>query len=458
MAASLHSLGSALRQLQCGNTPQTSASSHLPGSRSTACSSHARQHQLGRNGSAAVCSLPRTTALLSGQRLSTAPHAAQRRRRSVVTRAGENFYSVLGVDKGADKKAIKSAYRQKARKFHPDVNKEAGAEEKFKTISNAYEVLSDDNKREIYDRYGEDGLKQGMGGGGAASDFNNPFDIFEQFFGGGMAGGGGGGGRTRTRAQAGEDRRHDLTISFEKAVFGCSVDLEVDRMAECSTCSGSGSKAGTSPTTCSACGGSGQVVSAVRTPLGMFQQVSDCQECSGTGERSTPCQTCSGDGRVRKTKRISMRIPAGVDTDSRLRVREEGNSGRRGGPPGDLFVFITVKKDPELKRDGTTIHSDVEINYVDAILGVTTPIRTVDGQVDLKIPSGTQPGTTLVMNKRGVPRLGSSTMRGDHQVHVKVKIPTKLKPEERTLVEDLKQLQEKRDKNKGPSWPFGGRK
>jgi len=382
-----------------------------------------------------------------------------------VVRAGEDYYSVLGVDKGADKKTIKSAYRQKARKFHPDVNKEPGAEEKFKTISNAYEVLSDDQKKDIYDRYGEAGLKQGMGMGGA-SDFNNPFDIFEQFFGGGGGGGGfggggfGGGGRQRSRAQAGEDRRHDLSISFKDAVFGCSVDIEVDRMTECGTCEGSGAKAGTKPSTCSACGGAGQVATAVRTPLGVFQQVQDCGECQGTGERTTPCGTCGGDGRVRKTKRISLRVPAGVDTDSRLRVREEGNSGRRGGPPGDLFVFITVKPDPNLKRDGTTIHSDVEISYIDAILGITAPVRTVDGQVDLKIPAGTQPGTTLVMSKRGVPRLGSSTIRGDHQVHVRVKIPTKLKSDERQLIEELKEVQDSRSKEKssGPSWPFGGRK
>ncbi|KAK9829535.1 hypothetical protein WJX72_006369 [[Myrmecia] bisecta] len=361
---------------------------------------------------------------------------SQARGAAQIVRAESDYYDILGVKKGADKKEIKTAYRQKARKFHPDVNKDPGAEDMFKKISNAYEVLSDDNKRSIYDRYGEAGLNQGrggMGGAAGAGDFSSAFDIFEQFFGGGM-GGMGGRGAARSRAMPGEDERFDLQLDFLDAVFGCSKEIDVSRLETCGTCTGSGVKAGTTASTCQTCGGSGQVVQVVRTPLGTFQQVGTCADCEGAGERSTPCGTCGGDGRVRKGKKISLRVPAGVDSGSRLRVRGEGNAGRRGGEPGDLYVFVTVKDHPQLRREGITVHSDVEVSYVDAILGTTVKVPTVDGLVDLRIPAGTQPGTTLVMAKRGVPRLGSTSVRGDHQVDVQVKLPTKISNEERKLV------------------------
>ncbi|KAK9805427.1 hypothetical protein WJX73_004512 [Symbiochloris irregularis] len=354
------------------------------------------------------------------------------RQKSLRVSAAADFYDTLGVSRTADKAEIKKAYRQQARKFHPDVNKEAGAEDKFKAVSNAYEVLSDDQKRPIYDKYGEAGLK-GMGGAGAGGpgvDFNNPFDIFEQFFGGGGGGFGGfGGGRAqqRQRAYAGEDQRYDLQLDFHEAVFGTTKDIDATRLEECKSCDNTGVQKGTQPRQCTTCGGTGQVVQTMRTPMGAFQQVTQCPTCDGQGEESTPCSTCGGDGRVRKPKRISLRVPPGVDTNSRLRVKDEGNAGRKGGPSGDLYVFISVREHPELKRDGTAIHSNIEISYVDAILGTSAKVLTVDGQVDLKIPAGTQPGTTLVMGKRGVPRLGSSAQnaRGDHNVHVRVNIPTK---------------------------------
>jgi len=364
---------------------------------------------------------------------------------SVVVRAESDYYDLLGVPRSADKKTIKQAYRQKARKYHPDVNKEPGAEETFKKIGEAYEVLSDDNKKAIYDRYGEAGLKGGMGGfgaGGPGVEFSNPFDLFESFFGGNMGFGRGGAGRM-SRAIPGEDERYDLQLDFLEAVFGCSKEIEVDKLAGCTTCDGSGVKAGTTPSTCPQCQGSGQVVQAVRTPLGAFQQVSTCPRCEGMGQIFIPCEKCSGDGRVRETKRISLKVPPGVDSGSRLRVRSEGNSGRRGGEPGDLYVYISVKDHPELRREGTTIHTDVEISYVDAILGTQVKVTTVDGPVELKIPAGTQPGTTLLMAKRGVPRLGNATVRGDHQVHVRVRIPKQLSGDERKLVEELKDLQSK---------------
>jgi len=364
------------------------------------------------------------------------------RRLSHIVHAGKDYYQVLGVGRDADKKALKAAYRQLARKWHPDVNKESGAEERFKEISNAYEVLTDDNKKQIYDRYGEEGLKGGAGGMGGAGQYANPFDIFESFFGGGGGGGGFGGqpGRNpRNQPQQGNDERHDMVIDFSQAVFGCRKEVDVSRLEECGTCTGEGVKAGTSKSVCSTCGGSGQMVQPVRTPLGNFQQVIQCPECDGTGERFTPCGTCGGDGRVRKSKRLEVTIPAGVDNGSRLRVRNEGNAGRKGGPPGDLFVFIQVRNNPKLRREGTTIHVDVDISYVDAILGTNVQVPTVDGTVDLKIPAGIQPGTTLLMAKRGVPKLGANT-RGDQQVHVQVTIPSRLSGEEKRLVEELREV------------------
>ncbi|KAI4319469.1 hypothetical protein MLD38_033063 [Melastoma candidum] len=364
------------------------------------------------------------------------PH---RRGTRLIVRADADYYSVLGVSKNASKSEIKSAYRKLARNYHPDVNKEPGAEQKFKEISNAYEVLSDDEKRSLYDRYGEAGLK---GAGMGTGDFSNPFDLFESLFEnmGGMGGMGMGGRPSRNRAVDGQDEYFNLVLNFKEAVFGIEKEIEITRLESCSTCNGTGAKPGTSPTKCSMCGGQGQVVSSARTPLGVFQQVMTCSSCGGTGEISTPCNTCSGDGRVGRTKRISLKVPAGVDSGSRLRVRSEGNAGRRGGSPGDLFVVIDVIPDPVLKRDDTNILYTCKVSYIDAILGTTIKVPTVDGMVDLKIPAGTQPNTTLVMAKKGVPYLNKSNMRGDQLVRVQVEIPKRLSGEERKLVEQLADL------------------
>ncbi|CAN8328560.1 unnamed protein product [Cochlearia groenlandica] len=359
-----------------------------------------------------------------------------RRGARFIVRADTDFYSVLGVSKTATKADIKSAYRKLARSYHPDVNKDAGAEDKFKEISNAYEILSDDEKRSLYDRYGEAGLKgAGMGGMG---DYSNPFDLFESLFEGmGGMGGGMGSRGARSRAVDGEDEYYSLILDFKEAVFGIEKEIEISRLESCGTCNGSGAKAGTKPTKCKTCGGQGQVVASTRTPLGVFQQVMTCSPCNGTGEVSKPCGACSGDGRVRRTKRISLKVPAGVDSGSRLRVRGEGNAGKRGGSPGDLFAVIEVIPDPILKRDDTNILYTCKISYVDAILGTTLKVPTVDGMVDLKVPAGTQPSTTLVMAKKGVPVLNKSKMRGDQLVRVQVEIPKRLSSEEKKLVEEL---------------------
>ncbi|KAI9117026.1 hypothetical protein K1719_012025 [Acacia pycnantha] len=355
----------------------------------------------------------------------------------LIVRADRDYYSVLGVSRNASKSEIKSAYRKLARNYHPDVNKEAGAEQKFKEISNAYEVLSDEEKKSIYDTYGEAGLKgSGMGMG----DFSNPFDLFETLFEGmGMNRGMNNRG-SWNGAVDGEDEYYSIVLNFKEAVFGVEKEIEVSRLETCGTCNGTGAKPGTTPTRCSTCGGQGRVVSSTRTPLGIFQQSMICSACNGAGEISTPCSACSGDGRLRRTKRISLKVPPGVDSGSRLRVRNEGNAGRRGGSPGDLFVLIEVIPDPVLKRDDTNILYTCKVSYIDAILGTTIKVPTVDGTVDLKIPAGTQPNTTLVMAKKGVPFLNKSSMRGDQLVRVQVEIPKKLNSGERKLIEELADL------------------
>ncbi|XP_057429216.1 chaperone protein dnaJ A6, chloroplastic-like [Lotus japonicus] len=360
----------------------------------------------------------------------------RRRGSRLIVRADADFYSTLGVSKNASKSEIKSAYRKLARNYHPDVNKEPGAEQKFKDISNAYEVLSDDEKRSIYDRYGEAGLKgQGMGMG----DFTSPFDLFETLF-EGMNSGGMGGRGSWNGAVDGEDEYYSLLLNFKEAVFGVEKEIEIRRLENCGTCNGTGAKPGTKSSRCSTCGGQGRVVSSTRTPLGIFQQSMTCSSCNGTGETSTPCSTCSGDGRVRRTKRISLKVPAGVDSGSRLRVRNEGNAGRRGGSPGDLFVVLEVIPDPVLKREDNNILYTCKVSYIDAILGTTIKVPTVDGMVDLKIPAGTQPSSTLVMAKKGVPVLNKKNMRGDQLVRVQVEIPKRLSSDEKKLIEELADL------------------
>ncbi|KAI3856319.1 hypothetical protein MKX03_023592 [Papaver bracteatum] len=344
-----------------------------------------------------------------------------RRGTRFVVRADRDYYSVLGVSKGATKEDIKSAYRKLARIYHPDVNKEPGAEKKFKEISNAYEVLSDDEKRSLYDAP------------------TTPFDIFDIFNIDPR--------RPRSRPVDGSDVVYNLVLNFKEAVFGREKEIEISRLETCNTCNGSGAKPGTQPTKCNTCGGQGQVISSARTPMGLFQQVTTCSTCGGSGESSDPCATCSGDGRVRKSKRISLKVPAGVDSGSRLRVRSEGNAGRRGGVPGDLYVDIEVIPDPVLKREDTNILYTCKVSYLDAILGTTVKVPTVDGLVDLKIPAGTQPGTTLVMAKKGIPLLSKNNLRGDQLVRVQVEIPKKLSSEEKKLIEELVDLNKAKTPN-----------
>jgi molecular chaperone DnaJ len=350
------------------------------------------------------------------------------------------YYEILGVSPNADKEELKRAYRRLARKYHPDVNKEPGAEERFKEINRAYEVLSDPEMKARYDRFGEAGVS-GAGASGFSTDFTDSFaDIFESFF-SGFAGGVGTQGRRRTGPVRGDDLRLDLNLEFREAIFGGEKELPIKHLETCETCNGSGAKPGTRPQSCSTCGGSGQVRRATRTPFGSFTQVSVCPSCNGSGQViEEKCSTCGGRGQNEVTKKLKINIPGGVDNGTRLRVSNEGDAGKMGGPPGDLYVFLSVKNDPEFQRDGINILSQIKISYLQAILGCRLEINTVDGKAELTIPAGTQPNTVLTLENKGVPRLGNPVSRGDHLITVEVEIPTKITLEERELLENLAKI------------------
>ncbi|XP_078438124.1 uncharacterized protein LOC144708599 isoform X2 [Wolffia australiana] len=368
-----------------------------------------------------------------------------RNRLGFVVSASADYYSVLGVPKSADGKEIKAAYRRLARQFHPDVNKQPGATEKFKEISAAYEVLSDDSKRAVYDRYGEDGLKSSMGGAAGAYT-SNPFDLFEAFFGqsmGGFSGVDQGTFRTGRRSSVakGEDIRYDLTLEFSEAIFGVEKEIELSHLETCDACDGTGAKPGSKPRVCPTCGGRGQVMRTEQTPFGLFSQVSICPTCGGEGEVvSESCRKCSGQGRIRAKRDIKVKVPPGVNKGSTLRVRGEGDAGPRGAPPGDLYVCLDVREIPGIQRDGINLLSTVPISFTDAILGTVVEVMTVDGNTELQIPSGTQPGDVLIFAKRGVPKLNKPTIRGDHLFTIKVTIPNRISGRERELLEELKSL------------------
>ena len=353
-----------------------------------------------------------------------------------------DYYEILEVSKDATKDEIKSAFRKKARQYHPDVNKAPDAEEKFKELGKAYETLMDDNKRATYDRFGEDGLKN------AGFDTSGPFaggfgdlnEIFNSFFGG--MGFGFGGGRVDPNApQRGDDLRLDIEIEFEEAIFGVNKEIKFDHMETCSECNGTGAEKGSKPVTCSTCHGTGQVQTVARTPLGAFTQISTCPDCHGAGQRiEHKCKACKGYGKTEKEKKIEIKIPAGVDNHSKIRVSREGDAGINGGPNGDLFVVLHVKPSKYFERDGLNVFSQVEIAPSQAVLGDEIIIKTLDGEQKIQIHSGIQNGDTIKLKGAGVPVISKPSQRGDHIVIVTIKTPTQLSEEEKKLYRRLYEI------------------
>ncbi|OGV38692.1 MAG: molecular chaperone DnaJ [Lentisphaerae bacterium GWF2_45_14] len=357
----------------------------------------------------------------------------------------KEYYELLGVTKSASPEEIKKAYRKLAIKYHPDKNRgDKSAEDKFKEISEAYEVLSDKNKRAQYDQFGPDAFKRSASSGTSGGGFHDPFDIFSQVFGNGGGGGGGGsifddlfgGGHSRRSASSardGSDLRYDLEIDFEDAVYGADKKINIPRMDECSRCKGSGSEPGTGKTTCTRCGGTGQVSLA----QGFFSIRQSCPSCGGSGQMiKTPCSSCSGEGRIRIDKNLQIHIPPGVDTGSRLRVSGEGESGYRGGRPGDLYVVIHVKSHDVFLRDGNDIICEVPIDFATAAVGGIIDVPTISGKTRMKIPEGTQNGTVLRLKNKGVPSLRGGG-RGDQHVRIFIETPLDLSKEQKKLLKDF---------------------
>lgn len=370
-----------------------------------------------------------------------------------------DYYEILGVSRDTDKEELKRAYRRLARKYHPDVNKEPGAEERFKEINRAYEVLSEPETRARYDRFGEAGVASGAGAGFQDfGDINNIADIFESFFNGfGTSGMGGQTARRRGGPVRGDDLRLDLKLEFREAVFGGEKEIRIPHLENCNACSGTGAKPGSRPRNCTTCGGTGQVRRATRTPFGSFTQVSVCPTCNGEGQViEDKCEVCGGNGRKQETKKLKITIPPGVDNGTRLRVSKEGDAGQRGGPPGDLYVYLFIEEDQEFHRDGISVLSEIKISYLQAILGCRLEVNTVDGPIETTIPPGTQPNTVLTLENHGVPRLGNPVSRGDHLITVLIDIPTRVTAEERELLEKLAKIKGDRTGKGGIDGFLGG--
>ena len=346
-----------------------------------------------------------------------------------------DYYEVLGVQKGASDTEIKKAYRKLAKENHPDLNPgDQGAEARFKEINEAYEILSDKDKRTRYDQFGFAGVDPSYGGGGyggggfdGSFDFGDLGDIFGSFFGGGF----GGASRSRSGPQRGESLRTSLSITFEEAAFGCEKEINLERVELCDTCGGSGAAPGTTPETCSNCGGIGTVQQRRQTPMGVFATTSPCPRCGGKGKMiSSPCKSCNGTGQVRKRKTIKVSIPAGIDNGQIISLRGQGNAGKNGGPSGDLQIIISVQSHPLFRRDGTNVYCDAPITFTQAVLGGELEIPTIDGKVKYEIPEGTQTGTTVRLRGKGIPNVNGRG-RGDQFVTVHIETPRNLSREQK---------------------------
>lgn len=346
-----------------------------------------------------------------------------------------DYYEVLGVDKGSSKEEIKKAYRKLARQYHPDVNKEPDAADKFKEAKEAYETLSNDQKRAQYDQFGHAAGNQGFGGFGGAQDFGGFGDIFDMFF-------GGGGGRRRdpNAPQQGADLQYTLILDFEEAIFGKETDITIPKDEECGTCHGSGSKPGTKPETCSHCHGSGQLNTEQNTPFGRVVNRRACHYCNGTGKLiKEKCATCNGKGSVKKNKKIHINIPAGIDDGQQIRVSGKGEPGKNGGPAGDLYVVIQVRNHDFFTREGDHIFCELPLTFAQAALGDEVEVPTVHGKVKLKVPAGTQTGKTFRLKGKGAPNVRGYG-NGDQHIKVRVVTPTNITDRQKELLREFNEI------------------
>lgn len=345
-----------------------------------------------------------------------------------------DYYEVLGVSKGASKEEIKKAYRKLARKYHPDVNKEEGTDEKFKEVKEAYEVLSNDQKRAQYDQFGHEGPQsQGFGGFGGGEDFGGFGDIFDMFFGGGRR-------RDPNAPQQGNDLQYSMTLDFEEAIFGKETDIHIPKEENCSTCNGSGAKPGTTPDTCSHCNGSGQLNVEQNTPFGRVVNRRVCHHCQGSGKIiKEKCSTCGGQGKVKTRKKIHISIPAGIDDGQQIRVAGQGEPGINGGPAGDLYVIIQIKSHEFYQREGDHIFCEMPLTFTQAALGDEIEVPTVHGKVKLKVPAGTQTGKTFRLKGKGVPNVRGYG-HGDQHIKIRIITPTNLSERQKELLREFNEI------------------
>lgn len=349
--------------------------------------------------------------------------------------AEKNPYDVLGVDKDASDADIKKSYRRLSKKYHPDINKDPGAEDKFKEITDAYDILKDPQKRERYDQYGTADEQFGGGGFGGQSSYGGGGfeDIFNSFF------GGGGGRQTSdpTAPRQGSDLQYRMNVTFEEAVFGKETTISYNRQENCNTCGGSGAKPGTSPITCRKCHGSGYIQVERQTPLGRMRTSETCDVCNGTGkEIEEKCTTCGGSGHTSQRHSVKVKVPAGIEDGQQIRLDGQGEVGANKGPYGDLYIVFSVSPSKEFKRRGSTITSDISISFPQAALGDEIEVNTVHGKVKLNIPSGTQTGTTFKLKEKGSPRL-NGTGTGDHLATVHIVTPKKMSDEQKAALREF---------------------
>lgn len=354
----------------------------------------------------------------------------------------KDYYEVLGVQKGANDDEIKKAYRRLARKYHPDLNKDnPDAADKFKEVNEAYEVLSDKDKRAKYDQFGFAGVDPSYGagagggfGGFSAGDFGDLGDLFGSFFGSAF---GGSRSSKRNAPQRGDSIRQNIMLSFEEAAFGCEKEISIDRIEICSDCGGTGAQHGSSVETCPKCRGTGMVTQTQRTPLGVFQSQSACPNCRGTGKMiRKPCTTCNGAGRVRKTRKFKVNIPAGIDDGQSIQQRGQGNAGVNGGSAGDLFVTVSIRPHPLFTRDRSDVRVEIPISFAQAALGDTLQVPTIDGRIEYKIPEGTQTGTVFRIRGKGIQNVNGRG-RGDQYVRVNIEVPRNLSEKQKRLLRDF---------------------